>query len=251
MLTLYFSGTGNSRYVAELFASEMDAACHSIEHDIDFASLIAESDTTAFVYPVYMSRVPRILREFVVRHMDALRGKNVIIFCTQLLLSGDAARAFAALFPKGHVNVLYAAHFFMPNNVNNMPILPVPGEKTMHKCMEKARAKMQKVCRDIRQGKVKKRGFSIVGRLLGLPQGVFMSSTERLANKYVRVDADCTKCGLCVAICPTKNLVLRDDKISHNHDCTMCYRCINKCPEKAINVVFRGKVRKQYKGIGK
>lgn len=249
MLTLYFSGTGNSKYVAELFSSNMSATCHSIEEDVDFVDPIAKSETIAFCYPVYMSRVPRIMREFVTQHMNALRGKKIIIFCTQLLLSGDGARAFAVLFPQGHTEVIYAEHFFMPNNVNNVSILPMPSEKTVKKCMEKAERKIRKVCTDIRHGKVKKRGFNFVGRLLGLPQGVFMSATERMANKTTRIDNNCTKCGVCVKVCPTNNLVFDDGKVTHNHNCTMCYRCINKCPQKAINVVFRGKVKKQYGGI--
>ena len=33
MLTLYFSGTGNSKYAAELFAASMGGECHSIEEE--------------------------------------------------------------------------------------------------------------------------------------------------------------------------------------------------------------------------
>jgi len=251
MLMLYFSGTGNSKYVAELFASEMKAACHSIEDAVDFGSLISESGTIAFCYPVYMSRVPRIMREFVSRHLGVLKGKKTVIFCTQLILSGDGARSFAALFPKNHALVIYAEHFFMPNNVSNVPVLPMPSENTINKCMDTAKRKMEKVCEDIRHGKVRKRGFNLFSRLLGLPQGVFITKTEQLANNSFRADADCTVCGLCVRICPTNNLAINDGKITHNHNCTMCYRCINQCPKKAIRVLLRGKVKKQYKGTKK
>jgi len=33
MLTLYFSGTGNTEYVAKLFSQKMSAKCFSIEDD--------------------------------------------------------------------------------------------------------------------------------------------------------------------------------------------------------------------------
>ena len=248
MVVVYFSGTGNSRFVAGVFGDEMGADCYSIEDCVDFAGLIAAHDVIAFCYPVYMSRVPRIMREFVARHMDVLFGKQIVIFCTQLLLSGDGARAFAALFPKNHVQILYAEHFFMPNNVNNLAILPMPSAKTVKKCMARARLKMKKVCNNIRRGKVKRRGFNPISRILGLPQGVFIHKTERLANNNLRINSDCNQCGLCVKICPMKNLMLaeNDGKITHNGNCTMCYRCLNQCPQKAINVLFKGKVKKQY-----
>jgi len=250
MLTVYFSGTGNSRFVAELFVNEMGADCCSIEDDADFAGLIAAHDVIAFCYPIYMSRVPRIMRELVQNYMDALHDKRIIIFCTQLLLSGDGTRAFAALFPKNHVQIIYTEHFFMPNNVNNVAILPMPSEKTVKKCMARASAKMKKVCDNIRRGRIKKRGFNPISRILGLPQGVFIHKTERLANKNLRINSDCNQCGLCVKICPMKNLVLTDNKITHNANCTMCYRCLNRCPQKAINVLFRGKIKKQYQFFG-
>jgi menaquinone-dependent protoporphyrinogen IX oxidase len=82
----YFSGIGNSKYIAELFCENMNAEGYSIEKEVDFTKLIIDNDTIAFCYPVYMSRVPRIMREFVGKYMALLKGKNVIIFCTQLIL---------------------------------------------------------------------------------------------------------------------------------------------------------------------
>lgn len=249
MTMFYFSGTGNSKFVAEVFAKEMNAECYSIENKVDFAKLINESDTVAFCYPVYMSRVPRIVREFAFKYFNELKGKRIIIFCTQFLLSGDGARAFSDLFLKGHIKVIYAEHFFMPNNVNNVGILAKPKAKTIEKCMQKSIQKVKKVCENIRHGRIKKRGFNIVGRALGLPQGIFMNPTERIANKSVRIGDECNLCGFCEKICPTKNLLIENSKVMHKNNCTMCYRCINKCPKKAINVVFKGKVKWQYEGI--
>ena len=44
-------------------------------------------------------------------------------------------------------------------------------------------------------------------------------------------------CGLCVSLCPTKNLSLRDGKATAEDRCTMCYRCISRCPQKAITLL--------------
>ncbi|MCL2420511.1 MAG: EFR1 family ferrodoxin [Defluviitaleaceae bacterium] len=247
MVMFYFSGTGNSKKVAELFCEKMSAACHSIEEDIDFESLINAEDVIGFCYPVYMSSVPRIMREFAAQHMKALKGKKVIIFCTQFLLSGDGSRKFAMLFPKSHIDMIYAEHFFMPNNMNDILLLPVVGDKGIEKSVVRAERKMESVCRDIKNGIVKKRGFSILGRILGWPQAVFMDATERRANKAVSVDSDCTQCGLCIDICPMDNFVMEKGMVRHNHNCTMCYRCINVCPEQAISVLLSGKVKRQYK----
>jgi len=190
-----------------------------------------------------------MMREFVAQHMKALKGKKIIIFCTQWLLSGDGTRKFAMLFPKNYVDVIYTEHFFMPNNMNDMPILPIANDKSLEKYLTKARTKMETVCQDIKNGKTKKRGFSIGSRLLGFPQAVFMGATERKANRAVSIDKDCTNCGICVKTCPMNNFSVVDGRIKHNHNCTMCYRCINVCPKKAVSVLLSGKVKRQYRAM--
>ena len=249
MIMLYFSGTGNSKYIAELFCRHMDAECYSIEDDIDFEKLIKSNETIGFCYPVYGSRAPRILREFAVKQRETLKNKKLIIFCTQVLFSGDGARSFTDIFPRGHIKVMYAEHFLMPNNVCNFFLTPLESEKKVERYVMNAERKMQLVCENIKAGVIKKRGFNIISRLLGLPQGVFVPLLERKARKSVKINAGCNQCGLCVSLCPMDNLINENGKITHKNNCIACYRCINKCPEKAINVFVNGRIKKQYNGL--
>ena len=249
MILFYFSGTGNSKYIAELFSNKMNINCYSIEIYADFDKLITENDTIAFCYPVYGSRVPRIFREFVTNHMGVLNGKKLIIFCTQLGFSGDGARAFTDMFNKDSVRIVYAEHFNMPNNINNMSIFPISSDKTNATCLAKAKKKMNIVCRNISNGKVIKRGFNLFSRALGLIQGAFMPRVEQSGLDSVQIDDDCNGCGLCVQICPMHNFRLENNIIIPQGNCTLCYRCINKCPQKSISVYICKKVKKQYKGL--
>jgi len=271
MIMFYFSGTGNSKYIAELFSQNMDAKCHSIEESVDFAELINQEDIVCFCYPIYGSRVPRLMRDFVIKNMDTLKDKKIIIFCTQLIFSGDGARVLTDLFPQNHVvEVIYAEHFFMPNNVCNLFFLPLAGKKLTGRYLRKAQKKMQKVCENINKGEIKKRGFNPVSRVLGLAQGSFMPGIEERAKSKVNIDRDCNQCGICVSICPMKNFTretikevkneaknetknedntknnIENNTISTNNNCIMCYRCINKCPQKAIRVFVKAKVKKQF-----
>ena len=249
MLTLYFSGTGNSRYVALLLQEHMGGACHSIEETLDFTALMRDTDRIAFVYPIYLSRLPRILREFIKAHREALRGKKLIILCTEMAFSGDGARCFTDLLPNGSYEVVYAQHITMPNNVNNMKMFPHQDAETVRNLTQDAQETVAAICADIQAGKVVKRGFGIKARLGGLPQGLFVPFFDRLIRKSVWISADCTGCGLCVRQCPTHNLTLRGGKAVSGSRCTACYRCINRCPRQAIGIYFRKKVNWQYQGI--
>jgi len=230
MLTVYFSGTGNTKYAAELFSGRMGGRCFSVEDDADFAAEIKACDTVAFCYPVYGSRVPLIMREFAVKHMDALQGKKLIVLVTQTIFSGDGARVLCDLFPTGHVEVVYAEHFFMPNNVCNFALLRRTGESKTRKYMRLAERRMDGVCRNVKLGIVKRRGFSVVSRLLGKIQGrpwqgdsgnVFAGkgTMEYQAKHSVRVDGDCTACNVCVECCPMQNLENRAGTIVHKNNC--------------------------------
>ena len=247
-MILYFSGTGNSKFIAELFCKYIDAKCYSIEETADFSNLISYEDCIGFCYPIYASRVPRIMREFVLNHIEHLENKKIIIFCTQVLFSGDGARAFMDIFSNVSIDVIYAEHFFMPTNVCNLSIWPIPNESKIKNYIVKAEKKMKKVCHNIKNDITVKRGFNIISRILGLSQGLFFPAIEKYALNRVMINDNCIKCKLCSSICPMNNLEFQGEKIVHKSNCTICYRCINKCPQKAINVFFLWKINKQYKG---
>ena len=249
MTIFYFSGTGNSKYIAQLFAKEMAAACYSIEDPLDFGQILAHEEQIAVCYPIYGSRLPKPMRDWTKTNSQALKGKKLVIFCTQWLFSGDGARAFTDLLPPNHTKVIYAQHFFMPNNINNLFFLPVAGEKSIAKYQKRAQAKMKQVCAHIQAGKVRRQGFHPISRALGLVQGASFPKIEKRAAHKVWLGQNCNACQLCLHICPVENFKCLDGKISTNNNCALCYRCINTCPQKAISVWFRAKVRRQYRGM--
>lgn len=248
MLMLYFSGTGNSQYIAQNFAAQMGAVCHSIEEDVDFSALIAAADTVAFCYPIYGSSVPRLMRDFVNAQEAALQTKKLIVFCTQMMFSGDGARAFTDLLPGSAARVIYAEHFNMPNNISNLWFFPIR-ERERRRKQAKADRKLARVCLEVQQGIVRRRGWGRFSHWLGLSQSSGWPKVEEKKRSSFLADQDCTRCGLCVRRCPMQNLRLDDTGISQQDRCMLCYRCVNLCPQKAATVLLHTKPKTQYKGI--
>ena len=164
------------------------------------------------------------------------------------------------LFPKGHVEVIYAEHFHMPSNVCNFALLQKTSEKNIQSRLKRADKIMDAVCRNMNAGIVRKRGFSPISRLLGKIQGKPWQGDSRnayaeegrmeyKAKHGVKFDGDCSACGVCVELCPMKNLEITNGAIAHNNNCTVCYRCVNRCPQKAITVFFHDKPKWQYSGL--
>ena len=92
MLGIYFSGTGNSRYAAELFCREYDKKTRvlSIE-DSDVLTAVNDANLIVFAYPVQFSTVPKIMRDFVTDNKGMWRNKKVFVIATMGLFSGDGA----------------------------------------------------------------------------------------------------------------------------------------------------------------
>lgn len=247
MVTIYFSGTGNSEHIGKHFSKKMGCECYSIEEDVDFKTLFFKNDTISFCYPVYGSNVPYIMRKFVEKYKSNLHGKKIIIFCTQLMFSGDGARVFTDFLEGIDFTVIYAEHFNMPNNICNLFFLPVASERRVEKRFNKAKKKMDKSCENIKRGIIRKRGFNVFSKYLGfLSQRFYFQASEKRAMEDVRINVDCILCGECIKICPMGNLTRVEDGIKQNKNCTLCYRCVNICPRKAITVFVHSRVKKQY-----
>jgi len=240
----------------------MEAHCISIESNVDFAETITSHDTIAFCYPIYCSRVPRIMREFVTKHMEHLKGKKIIIFVTQWLFSGDGARVFTDMFEENYIEVIYAQHFNFPNNIGNLPFSKIASPEKIQKYMRKSNIKMNKACKDIKNGVVVHHGFGILsqslGKIQGLPwQGNSKSDSinrskfylEERTKSNVKIHPECIACNVCIFICPMDNLENNQGKIQPLNNCTGCYRCVNRCPKKAITVMLHRRPKWQYSNL--
>ena len=248
MVILYFSGTGNSRYIAEQFAERMEIRAYSIEEELDFDSLLKDEDAIAVCYPIYGSCVPRIMREFVQSYRRYFETKKLVIFCTQMLFSGDGARAFARELPGCDDRVIYAEHFLMPNNICNFFLFPIR-EREAEKKPQRALKKLDRVCREIKDGVVRRRGWSVLSALLGKTQNIAYPRLEQKGRSSFLADEDCTGCGLCVKRCPAHNLEMVRGRVVQKDRCILCYRCVNLCPRQSCTVLLHTKPKKQYKGV--
>ncbi len=245
MVTIYFSGTGNTQYIAQQFSMKMGAKCFSIEEKMDFNSVFEEEESITVCYPIYGSLVPRIMREFIEEHKEVLVYKKWIILCTQMMFSGDGAKAFTRLLNIDDQDVLYAEHFNMPNNICNFFLFPIRDSEKKRK-VKVANSKLDKVCQNIKCGIIKKRGWGKFSGILGKMQNRDFPKIEQKKKNSFACDEDCNRCGLCVRVCPVGNLSMTNQGIAQADNCILCYRCVNRCPQKAATVMLHVKPKRQY-----
>lgn len=246
-VVFYFSGTGNTWWVANQIKKQLDAAginadTVSIE-SIDAKKAdwwIKASDLVFFGWPIYGSDLPEPMKNFIDGLLPIEKGKHIHTFCTQMIFSGDGAWLYQKNFDQKGLFIDSCAHFLMPSNVSvwHGRLGPPKSEQKTMKIMDKCAQSVAQYVRDLLSGNAR-----IVGKhsyLLGIIQrGPYRLFYTHMQDMF-GVDKDCcTKCGVCAKLCPSGNIKINDyPEFAGN--CALCFRCYSYCPESAIT--YRNKM---------
>ncbi len=247
MLGIYFSGTGNSKYAAEVFCNEYDkdSKVLSIEEE-NITNEIKNNDFLLFSYPVQYSTSPKILRDFISDNSELWKNKRIFIIATMGLFSGDGSGYLARILKKYSAEIIGGLHLKMPDSIADEKVLKRSFEKNKI-IIEQAEQKIRKSVELLKLRKPTKEGIGLFYRILGfLCQRLFFSHKTKKYSDKLKINDNCIGCSLCVSICPMKNIRIEDKKAVADDKCTMCYRCINNCPKQAITLLGN-KVYEQYK----
>lgn len=239
MIGIYFSGTGNSRYAAELFCREYDkdAIAYTIEDD-DVLKAVNSADVIVFSYPVQFSTVPKIMRDFVTNNKELWRNKKIFVIATMGLFSGDGAGMLGKLLESYGAEVIGGLHLKMPDSIADEKALKRPLEKNKELVIQ-AGQKIKECVRQLKEGHPPLEGMGLLYRLAGFfGQRLYFGHKTKKYSSKLKIDKEkCIGCGKCEKLCPMENIVIVGQKAVSGDRCTMCYRCINKCPEQAITLL--------------
>ncbi len=239
MVGIYFSGTGNSKYAAQLFCKEYDSEseAYSIE-DSEALTAATDADLIIFAYPVQFSTVPKIMRDYITDHNELWMNKKVFIIATMGLFSGDGSGLLGRLLQSCGATVIGGLHLKMPDSIADEKALKRPLEQN-RELVKQADRKIKESVKRLKAGNPTQEGIGVLYRLAGFfgQRAYFGHKTARYSSK-LKIDNDkCIGCGICEKLCPMKNISIKEQKAVSSDSCTMCYRCINKCPGQAITLL--------------
>ena len=238
MLGVYLSGTGNTKHCVEKLTGLLDVTAKTVPlENPGIIEQIKNNDTIIFGYPIQFSNAPYIVRDFIKKNYRIWEKKKILCVATMGAFSGDGAGCTARLFKRYGALVLGGVHIKMPDAVCDSKLLK-KGIEQNKEIIRQADKKIENIAEQIKQGTYPQEGLSLIAHMAGLfgQRLWFYRKTTGYTDK-LKISDDCTGCGLCVPLCPMKNILIKDGRAVAGNRCTMCYRCISHCPQKAITLL--------------
>ena len=226
----YFSGTGNSRYAAQklaLLTGDKAVNIASI-YNGTVKSVVGKSDVTGFVFPVYFSGLPEMVKRFA-SNPQIRENLGEYVFCV-ITCGAETAAADKMLSKTLGRSVDLSISLRMPDNYV-IAYEPSDSREALSR-LAAADSKLEKVAQAInQQGTYFKTHFkkSAVTFFMYPFYGVFRTT------RFYKANSKCTGCGLCAGVCPDKAIEIKNGRpVWINKKCQHCTACINRCPEQAI-----------------
>ena len=250
-MILYFSGTGNSKYVAKRIADALGDALVNLNDRIKASdtSLVETGERVIIVTPTYAWRIPRVVCDWL-RKTELRGAKRAWFVMTCGSEIGNADKYNREFCTEKGLSCMGTAQIVMPENY--IALFSAPDKQEAKAIVENAKPAIRSIIDCIRNGME----FPAPRNNL---YDRFMSSAVNpiFYKKIVKADAftvsdACIGCGKCVQLCPLNNIRLDKDKPVWGSNCTHCMACICYCPKEAIEYGKRsvGKPRYHFEALG-
>lgn len=227
-----FSGTGNSRYVAQRIANAIsqEHICDLNEYIKNNKSLEKE-ERIIFVTPTYAWRIPRIVENYI-KSNAPFDNANAYFVMTCGGEIGNAGKYLELLCRSVGLNYMGVAQVLMPENY--IAMFSAPEREEALRIVDASEKTIDGIIDVIKsdsafaQSKV-----SVVDKLYSsIVNTVYYPLCVKDKSFYAK--DSCISCGKCKQACPLNNIELIDGKPRWKGNCTHCMACICGCPTGAI-----------------
>lgn len=246
-MILFFSGCGNSEFVAkELVSLTSDRILRIDPTESNPTVELSDNESLGIVCPVYSWAVPRIVTEYLRRLQINRPPTYLYLVCTCGDNVGNAAEHFSHFAASLGWTLHFAYSFVMPETYVNLKGFNLDTPENEQRKIDNVRRLLPEVAQRILRHE---KGFDVVkGKLPWLNTYVTNALFYKLliTDKKFRVFDDCISCGLCERSCPLHNITMNNGRPSWNGNCTNCMSCYHHCPKNAIHFGNATKGKGQY-----
>ncbi len=253
-MIFYFSGTGNTRWVAQQIAEAIGEEMRSIPELIRegrYEFRLKEGERIGICFPTHGWQPPGIVRQFVrnLKIQPTSPGQAENHYCWVLTTCGDNMGEAMTILQRElplRADALFSV--IMPESYVCLPLMYTDPEEREKQKIEEARRQVRHIAQVVidRQHGVEELEKGAFPRLYSYVIGGYFNK-RMITDKKFTVDEDtCIKCGKCAKVCPVDNITGTPPAWKHDGRCTCCLACYHHCPTHAINYGERTRKRGQY-----
>ncbi|MDD5806971.1 MAG: EFR1 family ferrodoxin [Eggerthellales bacterium] len=243
-MILYFTGSGNSKFVADLIAHVVGDQTLSLNEAIKSGKPLSVTSDKPYVIvtPIYAFDLPHVVMRAVSEATLSGSGEAyVVVTCGDR--SANAHRSARRLIEGKGMTYLGFYDVVMPDNTVTM--FDMPDAATAQAKIREALPGLVEAAGKIAKGEPVSGACKGPGFLTSI-NGMMIKRMEN-AKGWGTTEA-CTSCGTCVKVCPVNNLSLDDaGKVIFAGSCVSCYSCIHHCPTNAMHIQGKTEKRGQYR----
>ena len=236
-MIFYFSGCGNSKYVAETIATQLNDTLIFIpeaarENRYDYT--LSEGERLGFVFPVYAWAPPKLVLDFIQKLQLPTKPEYLYFACSCGDECGHTEKIFRKAIAEKGWELKGCFSVIMPETYIGMPGFKLDTDENARKKIDAAQVTMSRNIPRV----LHRETFSdmVLGHFAWLKSYMINGSFNKFAtdDRKYRATDKCIGCGKCVKVCPLQNISLEDNRPKWLGHCTMCMACYHHCPTNAI-----------------
>ena len=240
-MIFYFSGTGNTKWMAQQLAQATREQLLYIPDELRKGKLqytLQEGERLGFCFPTHGWQPPRIVRTFIRKASFLLPPSSYVYAATtcgdnmghamrildkELGKKGMKTDArFAVVMPESNVCFSFL-HLDTPEKVQQKK---TAAQKTVAHISEVVKNRQVGV-EELVKGAIPYTYTYVIG-------GYY--NKHLITDKHFWVDEEaCIQCGLCAKLCPVDDIEGLPPHWKHDGSCTNCLACYHHCPQHAIH----------------
>lgn len=237
-MIFYFSGTGNSLYVAKEIAEKNKEELISIATILKdskniYEFTLKENEVIGFIYPIYAWAPPKQVLEFVEKlKLNNYKDNYIFTVATCGENIGKTIEVLSKTLSKKNLQLNSGFSIKMPNNyiiLGDVDSKEVEKKKLLE--AESIIAEINDTIKSKANGVFKvEKGF-MPGLLTNVINPLFSKGAAETKKFYS--NDKCTGCGICEKVCNCSNINVQG-RPTWGSNCTQCLACIHLCPTSAI-----------------